>query len=120
MVSYCSLATDCPDFKEENLYQKDSEVVYKELSYLVQSRSDLLNSGVLQATTGIYIRNDSRYELQYCSSGSYKGYFFTDAVDKSFKGPNKTIQPGYTAGFVSTKTNYSVYGASGNSSLLLK
>jgi hypothetical protein len=121
-------ASECSNFRKENLYQKDREYVFAELDYLLNKRDSVGNYFIggltamftlymnYPAITGIFIQNCTKtHVLQYCNSGSEEGYFFTGQVYDSFQGANNTIQPGYTAGFIHTKTFNSVYGAVGNS-----
>ena len=73
----------------------------------------------LPAIAGITIQNNCKYQLEFCTSRSGDGYFFISSADRSFQGEGKTIQPGYTAGFVHTKTINSIFGATGNLIILL-
>ena len=113
-------AHECVNFKKANLYQQNNneEIVFKELKYLLEQRKWLnFPGGAFTAppTAGIFIQNRSKYVLEYCSSGSENGYFFTsDVQDSAFQGENRTIKPDHTAGFMHTVGGASFGAPCGN------
>lgn len=128
--------SDIRHYNYWSLYDESNETVQSSLSFFVKERKKALTkstvlasvgigvvsiiggviAGVanIPAVTGILIENKSSYTVKYCDSNSYEGYFFTGngSAANSFEDDNSLI-PGYTLGFIHSKTQMSGLGASG-------
>lgn len=105
---WVTYADEWSGHQSTRLYDTDLEVIRKEISTLTHLDGDgsiRPIHRVLPLKHSIIIRNLSSYPLEYCNCGVERGYFFTGygSPARSFRGPNQTIEPGYSAGFAYTE-----------------